>query len=85
MELYEAMRHAPSCWHSRNDGVPDDVLQPVLDNGRSTSSGGRGDTHEHDVERYGPDAPLTVIAEGTSESRRNVITQRLRARYAADG
>ena len=40
MELYEAMRHTPSCRYFREDAVPDDVLHRVLDNARFASSGG---------------------------------------------
>lgn len=40
MELYEAMRHTPSCRYFHEDAVPDEVLHRVLDNARFASSGG---------------------------------------------
>jgi len=40
VELYEAMRHTPSCRYFTDDDVPDEVLWRVLDNARFASSGG---------------------------------------------
>jgi nitroreductase len=40
MELYEAMRHTPSCRYFTDDPVDDAVIHRMLDNARFASSGG---------------------------------------------
>ncbi len=40
MELYEAMRHTPSCRYFTDQPVPDDIIHRMLDNARFASSGG---------------------------------------------
>ena len=40
MELYDAMRHTPSCRYFRSDPVPSEVLHRVFDHARFASSGG---------------------------------------------
>lgn len=40
MDLYEAMRHTPSCRYYEDRPVPDEVLHRVLDHARFASSGG---------------------------------------------
>ena len=40
VELYDAMRHTPSCRYFRPDPVEDEVLHRVLDSARFASSGG---------------------------------------------
>jgi alkylation response protein AidB-like acyl-CoA dehydrogenase len=46
--------------------------------------GGVGYTKELSVERYYRDAPLMVVAEGTSEIQRTVIARRLLEIYKVD-
>jgi nitroreductase len=40
MELYEAMRHTPSCRYFTDEPVADDIIHRMLDNARFASSGG---------------------------------------------
>ena len=40
MDVYEAMRHTPSCRYYQDRAVPDEVLHRVLDHARFASSGG---------------------------------------------
>ena len=84
MELCEARRDTPSWRYLPNDGVPDDGLQRALDTARFAPSC-NGYTHEYDVERYFRAAPLTVVGQRTSATRKIVITKSVRAQYAADG